>query len=173
MAVRGDGRPSYYVRYSKLIPIFFLFLVVNSYFFPIFLGARIPIFLFFDHSYYLTPCRPQLSCGKVMFLHLSVSHSVHRGWGVVHAGIQHPQAGTPPPGQVQSRFDCIYLVNPSFPKSSPVGTSFTLRLFSAYSITHSFSSIYNKYNTLPLIVIIRRLNSTLLWVRSPQMVDSQ
>ena len=23
--------------------------------------------------------RPQLSCGKVMFLHLSVSHSVHRG----------------------------------------------------------------------------------------------
>ena len=36
MAVRDDGGPSYYVRYSKLIPIFFLFLVVNSYFFPIF-----------------------------------------------------------------------------------------------------------------------------------------
>ena len=26
--------------------------------------------------------RPQRSCEKVMFLHLSVSHSVHRGWGV-------------------------------------------------------------------------------------------
>ena len=26
--------------------------------------------------------RPQRSCGKVMFLHLSVSHSVHRGRGV-------------------------------------------------------------------------------------------
>ena len=24
------------------------------------------------------------SCAKVMFLHLSVSHSVHRGWGVFH-----------------------------------------------------------------------------------------
>ena len=24
---------------------------------------------------------PQCSCGKVMFLHLSVSNSVHRGWG--------------------------------------------------------------------------------------------
>ena len=36
MAVRGDGRPSCYIGYSKQIPIFFLFLVVNSYFFPIF-----------------------------------------------------------------------------------------------------------------------------------------
>ena len=26
--------------------------------------------------------RSQRSCGKVMFLHLSVCHSVHRGWGV-------------------------------------------------------------------------------------------
>ena len=48
---------------------------------------------FFTSSCY----RPQRSCGKAMFLHLSVSHSVHRG-GVsasVHAGI-HPLAGTPP-----------------------------------------------------------------------------
>ena len=43
------------------------------------------------------------SCGKVMFLHLSVSHSVHRGSTSVHAGI-HPPGQTPPwadtpPGQ--------------------------------------------------------------------------
>ena len=36
--------------------------------------------------------RPQRSCGKVMFLHLSVSHSVHRGRGVCG---RHPQAETP------------------------------------------------------------------------------
>ena len=35
------------------------------------------------------------SCGKVMFLHLSVSHSVHRG-GSVHAGIHTPRTDTPP-----------------------------------------------------------------------------
>ena len=47
MAVKGDGRPSYYIRYSKEIPIFVLFLVVNSYFFPIFGGMNsyFPIFL--------------------------------------------------------------------------------------------------------------------------------
>ena len=40
--------------------------------------------------------RPQRSCGKVMFLHLSVSHSVHEGVSAsVHAGI-HPPADTPP-----------------------------------------------------------------------------
>ena len=69
---------------------------------PVFQGScivRPPIF---------NPCiinhyRPQRSCGKVMLLHLSVSHSVHRG-GVpasVHAGIHprqaHPWAGTFPP----------------------------------------------------------------------------
>ena len=36
------------------------------------------------------------SCGKVMFLHLSVSHSVHGGVSTsVHAGIHTPQADTP------------------------------------------------------------------------------
>ena len=53
MAVRGDGRPSYYVRYSKYIPIVFLILVVNSYFFLFFRGMNS---YFLDHSYYLTPC---------------------------------------------------------------------------------------------------------------------
>ena len=33
-----------------------------------------------------------------------------------------------------------YFTYPSFPKSSPVGTSLTFLLFSAYSITASFSS---------------------------------
>ena len=37
------------------------------------------------------------SCGKVMFLHLSVSHSVHRGVSApVHAGIHTPPGQTPP-----------------------------------------------------------------------------
>ena len=60
---------------------------------------------FYCHAHYY---RPQRSCGKVMFLHLSVSHSVDRG---VSAGINppgrytpgryisrqvHPWAGTPP-----------------------------------------------------------------------------
>ena len=53
MAVRSDGRPSYYVRYSKYIPIVFLILVVNSYFFLFFRGMNS---YFLDHSYYLTPC---------------------------------------------------------------------------------------------------------------------
>ena len=36
-------------------------------------------------------------CGKVMFLHLSVSHSVHRGVSAsVHAGIHTPPGQTPP-----------------------------------------------------------------------------
>ena len=37
-------------------------------------------------------CRPQRSCDKVMFLHLSVCHSVHRGrhaWGAVFGGGGH------------------------------------------------------------------------------------
>ena len=37
--------------------------------------------------------RPQRSCGKVMFLHLSVSHSVHRG----RAWHAHPATHTPLP----------------------------------------------------------------------------
>ena len=38
------------------------------------------------------------SCGKVMFLHLSVSHSVHRGVSAsVHAGIHTPLGRHPPP----------------------------------------------------------------------------
>ena len=39
--------------------------------------------------------RPQQSYGKVMFLLLSVSHSVHRGVCSVHAGIHTPQTDTP------------------------------------------------------------------------------
>ena len=43
------------------------------------------------------------SRGKVMFLHLSISHSIHRG-GVwpMHAGIHHPP---PPDGQAPSSTD--------------------------------------------------------------------
>ena len=51
-------------------------------------------------SYYY---RPQGSCGKVMFLHLSVSHSIHGGVSSasVYAGIhtslgRHPPEQTPP-----------------------------------------------------------------------------
>ena len=37
------------------------------------------------------------SCGKVMFLHLSVSHSVHRGLSAsVHSGIHTPMGRHPP-----------------------------------------------------------------------------
>ena len=49
--------------------------------------------IFFNHLYDYIPIllsvdvvsryRPQRSCGKVMFLHLSVSHSVHKGGGSV------------------------------------------------------------------------------------------
>ena len=40
------------------------------------------------------------SCRKVMFLHLSVSHSVHRGCVSQHAfGADTPPPGRPPPGQ--------------------------------------------------------------------------
>ena len=42
---------------------------------------------------------PNSSCGKVMFLHLSVSHSVHRGWGVSQYAMGQlqatPRANTP------------------------------------------------------------------------------
>ena len=54
------------------------------------------------HTFFTVPKR---SCGKVMFLHLSVSHSGHRGVSSpVHAGIHtHPPADTllsrHPPGQ--------------------------------------------------------------------------
>ena len=39
--------------------------------------------------------RPQTKFAKVMFLHLSVSHSVQGGSASVHAGIP-PEPGTPP-----------------------------------------------------------------------------
>ena len=45
---------------------------------------------------------PQTKLAKVMFLHLSVSHSVHRGASAsVHAGI-HPRADTPPEQTIPS-----------------------------------------------------------------------
>ena len=42
--------------------------------------------------------RPQTKFAKVMFLHLSVSHSVHRGgtWAGTPPGRYTPWAGTPP-----------------------------------------------------------------------------
>ena len=45
--------------------------------------------------------RPQCSCGKVMFLHLSVSHSVHGARGCLADNPlgRHPQADTPTPTQ--------------------------------------------------------------------------
>ena len=57
--------------------------------------------------FYVTCYRPQTKFVKVMFLHLSVSHSVHKGGvpGQVHPlGRYTPQAGTPldgyhPPGR--------------------------------------------------------------------------
>ena len=51
-----------------------------------------------DHYY-----RPQTKFAKVMFLHLPVSHSVHRGClpqcmlGYTHPGSRHPWEQTPPP----------------------------------------------------------------------------
>ena len=60
--------------------------------------------------------RPQRSCGQVMFLHLSVNHSVHRGGGGLclgdppgqrHPPDRDPQTETPPdrdpPGQRHPR----------------------------------------------------------------------
>ena len=44
----------------------------------------------FPHPYFY---RPQRSCGKVMFLHLYVSHSIYRGRGYPLG--RHPQADTP------------------------------------------------------------------------------
>ena len=65
-----------------------------------------------NHLVKLSPSniyRPQRSCGKVMFLHLSVSHSVHRGsvYPSMHCSdtpswadiSQHALGQTPPPGQ--------------------------------------------------------------------------
>ena len=50
-------------------------------------------------SYWNAFYRPQTKFVKVMFLHLSVSHSVHRGLSAsVHAGI-HPPGRHPPPAQ--------------------------------------------------------------------------
>ena len=43
-----------------------LFLVVNSYFFPIFLGYEFLFSYFFDHSYYLTPCSYISNTNKVL-----------------------------------------------------------------------------------------------------------
>ena len=63
-------------------------------------------------SILLASCyRPQTKFVKAMFLHVSVSHSVHGGGGSIWAGthpdrytpkqVHHPPAGTPtPPGQV-------------------------------------------------------------------------
>ena len=74
------------------------------------------------HSCY----RPQTKFAKVMFLHLSVSHSVH-SWGSTWAGTPSlgrytPQAGTPPgPGTpprrrlllrtVRTLLECILVYN--------------------------------------------------------------
>ena len=47
--------------------------------------------------------RPQTKFAKVMFLHLSVSHSVHRRVSAsVHAGIRHPSWADSPPPQEQT-----------------------------------------------------------------------
>ena len=54
------------------------------------------------------------SCGKIMFLHLSVSHYVHGGFALVLAGIHPPPAdpplgrhllGRPPPQQTATEAD--------------------------------------------------------------------
>ena len=56
----------------------------------------VTVFLSFSVFY-----RPQRSCGKVMFLHLTVSHSVHRGQGDLCQGDPSPldkdlpRTGTP------------------------------------------------------------------------------
>ena len=44
-------------KYMNKVPIFFLFSVQNSYFFPIFWHREFLFSYFFDHSYYLTPCQ--------------------------------------------------------------------------------------------------------------------
>ena len=54
------------------------------------------------HPFY----NPQCSCGKVMFLHLSVSHSVHRGGQTPPLLGRHPVGrppGRPPPSTTSRR----------------------------------------------------------------------
>ena len=67
--------------------------------------------LYFGASLHMHFYRPQRSCGKLMFLHLSVSHSVHRGevypsmhWGK-HLRVDTPLGTTPPPGQTAIAVD--------------------------------------------------------------------
>ena len=50
------------------------------------------------HGYFLSSYRPQTKFAKVMFLHVSVSHSVHRGRGLA----QYMEGYTPPPDQRQA-----------------------------------------------------------------------
>ena len=58
--------------------------------------------------------RPRRSCGKVMFLHLSVSHSVHLGgvWQTPHRQTPHPMAtaadGTHPTGLLSYFLDLFF-----------------------------------------------------------------
>ena len=66
--------------------------------------------------------RPQRSCGKVIFLHLSGNHSVHRGGGVCHTPLppgRHLQAdppraataadGTHPTGMLSCSLSVVYV----------------------------------------------------------------
>ena len=62
-------------------------------------GCCNPIFLY-NFSKTMNFYRPQLSCDKVMFLHLSVSHSVHGGRGVCPTpslDLADPPSGCRPP----------------------------------------------------------------------------
>ena len=65
---------------------------------PVYIGTSSFCFRAFFSSIFTVRKR---SCGKVIFLHLSVSHSVHRGdtlpRQVPPSGRYTPRAGTPPP----------------------------------------------------------------------------
>ena len=58
--------------------------------------------------------RRQWSCSKVMFLHLSVSHSVH--WGV--SARHPPPLGRHPPGQTSPRADTLLGRQPPLPTTA-------------------------------------------------------
>ena len=71
-------------KYVNKVPIFFLFSVQNSNFFPIFWHCKFLCSYFFDHSYYLTPwrcaktripgflkCSPCMECREPKFLKVS------------------------------------------------------------------------------------------------------
>ena len=74
------------------------------------LGPKVFVSLPPENAKSLNLYRPQRSCGKVMFLHLSVSHSIHGG-GVCHTSPRAYWADTPPDRHTPLRSACWDTVN--------------------------------------------------------------